>query len=96
MKTTSEHVLLSRYNHTMTLRDGPRNLNHGQVTRMTPELAPPLLTITPLQRDSSVNPTPLAQAANQGEGHPEGPSQDNNLEDAIGSGISFYTPDFDK
>ncbi|GFW44284.1 hypothetical protein TNCV_1747131 [Trichonephila clavipes] len=31
--------------------DGPRNLNHGQVTWTTPELAPPLLTTTPHQRE---------------------------------------------
>ncbi|GFX01996.1 uncharacterized protein TNCV_371851 [Trichonephila clavipes] len=30
---------------------GPCNLNHGQVTWITPELAPPLLTTTPHHRE---------------------------------------------
>ncbi|GFV11372.1 hypothetical protein TNCV_3923211 [Trichonephila clavipes] len=33
--------------YTRAFGDGPRNLNHGQVTWTTPELATPLLTTTP-------------------------------------------------
>ncbi|GFW09139.1 hypothetical protein TNCV_315501 [Trichonephila clavipes] len=35
--------------YTRAFDDGPRNFNHSQVTWTTPELAPPLLTITPQQ-----------------------------------------------
>ncbi|GFU84414.1 uncharacterized protein TNCV_994441 [Trichonephila clavipes] len=37
--------------YTRAFGDGPRHLNHGQVTWKTPELAPPLLTTTPHQRE---------------------------------------------
>ncbi|GFU51798.1 uncharacterized protein TNCV_855731 [Trichonephila clavipes] len=37
--------------YTRAFGDRPRNLNHGQVTWTTPELAPPLLTTTPHQRE---------------------------------------------
>ncbi|GFW47659.1 uncharacterized protein TNCV_2828521 [Trichonephila clavipes] len=37
--------------YTRAFGDGPVILNHGQVTWATPELAPPLLTTTPHQRE---------------------------------------------
>ncbi|GFU14763.1 uncharacterized protein TNCV_2806891 [Trichonephila clavipes] len=37
--------------YTRAFGDGPRNLNHGQVTWTTPKLAPPLRTTTPHQRE---------------------------------------------
>ncbi|GFV51720.1 uncharacterized protein TNCV_1320761 [Trichonephila clavipes] len=37
--------------YTRAFGDGPRNFEHGQVTWTTPELAPPLLTPTPHQRE---------------------------------------------
>ncbi|GFV83877.1 hypothetical protein TNCV_387851 [Trichonephila clavipes] len=41
-------IVLER-GYTRAFGDGPRNLNHVQVTWTTPELAPPLLTTTPHQ-----------------------------------------------
>ncbi|GFW19113.1 DUF1758 domain-containing protein [Trichonephila clavipes] len=55
-----DYIRASRFSHmpeiifkiyTGAFGDGPRNLNHGQVTWTTPELVPPLLTTTPHQRD---------------------------------------------
>ncbi|GFW96034.1 uncharacterized protein TNCV_957481 [Trichonephila clavipes] len=50
--------LYSRYHHNtlsypymMAFGDGPRILNHGQVTSTTPDLAPPFLTTTLHQRE---------------------------------------------
>ncbi|GFV74650.1 uncharacterized protein TNCV_5130921 [Trichonephila clavipes] len=39
------------YSYTRAFGDGPRNFEPWQVTWTTPELAPPLLTTTPHQRE---------------------------------------------
>ncbi|GFV08575.1 hypothetical protein TNCV_2892901 [Trichonephila clavipes] len=47
--TLLDHLRIPSY--TKAFGDGPRNLNHGQVKWTTLELAPPLLTTTPHQRE---------------------------------------------
>ncbi|GFV26056.1 hypothetical protein TNCV_4398681 [Trichonephila clavipes] len=45
------NINVALFSYTRAFGDGPRILNHGQVTWTTPELAPPLLTTTPHQRE---------------------------------------------
>ncbi|GFY23376.1 hypothetical protein TNCV_3940721 [Trichonephila clavipes] len=41
------NINVALFSYMRAFGDGPLILNHGQVTRTTPELAPPLLTTTP-------------------------------------------------
>ncbi|GFW15919.1 uncharacterized protein TNCV_4431921 [Trichonephila clavipes] len=47
------NINVALFSYTRAFGDGPRNLNHGQVTWTTPELAPPLITTIPRQREDA-------------------------------------------